>query len=123
MFLFFFFFFQAEDGIRDYKVTGVQTCALPISIDLALLPIGAYEPRWLMKDIHMNPAEAVQAHLDLGARQSIAIFQLTPEGIDEPVHELARALRERGVPAAQFRTVDVGESVLVRPGGLEPPAS
>ena len=75
----------------------------------------------------MNPAEAVQAHLDLGARQSIAIhfgtFQLTPEGIDEPVHELARALRERGVPAAQFRTVDVGESVLVRPGGLEPPAS
>src|SRR5215467_14698899 len=31
MFLFFFFFFQAEDGIRDYKVTGVQTCALPIS--------------------------------------------------------------------------------------------
>src|SRR2546426_3945273 len=31
MFIFFFFFFQAEDGIRDYKVTGVQTCALPIS--------------------------------------------------------------------------------------------
>src|SRR5256885_7096854 len=30
--VFFFFFFQAEDGIRDYKVTGVQTCALPISI-------------------------------------------------------------------------------------------
>src|SRR3989454_7777352 len=34
-FLFFFFFFQAEDGIRDYKVTGVQTCALPISGDVA----------------------------------------------------------------------------------------
>src|SRR2546430_6063709 len=32
MFLFFFFFFQAEDGIRDLTVTGVQTCALPISI-------------------------------------------------------------------------------------------
>src|SRR2546426_6900230 len=30
VYLFFFFFFQAEDGIRDYKVTGVQTCALPI---------------------------------------------------------------------------------------------
>ncbi len=96
-------------------------------IDLALLPIGAYEPRWFMKDIHMNPAEAVQAHLDLGARRSIAMhfgtFQLTPEGIDEPVHELAKALRERGVPVEQFRTVDVGESVAVRPGGLEPPAS
>src|SRR5207302_6208019 len=31
-FLFFFFFFQAEDGIRDFHVTGVQTCALPISV-------------------------------------------------------------------------------------------
>ena len=63
----------------------------------------------------MNPAEAVQAHLDLGARQSIAMhfgtFQLTPEGIDEPVRELAKALRERGVPAERFRVVEVGESV------------
>jgi L-ascorbate metabolism protein UlaG (beta-lactamase superfamily) len=84
-------------------------------IDLALLPIGAYEPRWFMKDIHMNPAEAVQAHLDLAARGSIAMhfgtFQLTPEGIDEPVRELAEALREHGVPAERFRAVEVGESV------------
>ncbi len=84
-------------------------------VDLALLPIGAYEPRWFMKDIHMNPAEAVQAHLDLGARRSMAMhygtFQLTPEGIDEPVRELARALRERGVAAEQFRPADVGASV------------
>jgi L-ascorbate metabolism protein UlaG (beta-lactamase superfamily) len=84
-------------------------------IDLALVPIGAYEPRWFMKDIHMNPAEAVQAHLDLEAQQSIAMhfgtFQLTPEGIDEPVRELAIALRERGVRAERFRALDVGESV------------
>jgi L-ascorbate metabolism protein UlaG (beta-lactamase superfamily) len=84
-------------------------------IDLALLPIGAYEPRWFMKDIHMNPAEAVQAHLDLAARQSIAMhfgtFQLTPEGIDEPVRELAKALQERGMAAERFRVVEVGESV------------
>jgi L-ascorbate metabolism protein UlaG (beta-lactamase superfamily) len=86
-------------------------------IDLALLPIGAYEPRWFMKDIHMNPAEAVQAHLDLAARQSLGIhfgtFQLTPEGIDEPVRELEKVLRERGVPAERFRTVEVGESIWV----------
>jgi L-ascorbate metabolism protein UlaG (beta-lactamase superfamily) len=84
-------------------------------IDLALLPIGAYEPRWFMKDIHMTPAEAVQAHLDLGARQSIAMhfgtFQLTPEGIDEPVRELEKALRERAVPGERFRTLEVGASV------------
>jgi L-ascorbate metabolism protein UlaG (beta-lactamase superfamily) len=87
-------------------------------VDLALLPIGAYEPRWFMKDIHMTPAEAVQAHLDLAARQSIAMhfgtFQLTPEGIDEPVRELAKALVERGVAAERFRAVEVGESVRLR---------
>jgi L-ascorbate metabolism protein UlaG (beta-lactamase superfamily) len=84
-------------------------------IDLALLPIGAYEPRWFMKDIHMNPAEAVQAHLDLAARRSIAMhfgtFQLTPEGIEEPVRELAKALRDRGVAAERFPAVEVGESL------------
>ena len=88
-------------------------------IDLALLPIGAYEPRWFMKDIHMNPAEAVQAHLDLAARQSLAMhfgtFQLTPEAIDAPVRALAKALRERGVSAEQFRPAEVAESVwLIR---------
>ncbi len=86
-------------------------------IDLALLPIGAYEPRWFMKDIHMNPVEAVQAHLDLAARQSIAMhfgtFQLTPEGIDDPLRELTKALQERGVAAERFRGLEVGESVLL----------
>ena len=38
-------------------------------------------------------------------------FQLTPEGIDEPVRELAKALQERGVAGARFRAVEVGESV------------
>jgi Predicted Zn-dependent hydrolases of the beta-lactamase fold len=84
-------------------------------IDLALLPIGAYEPRWFMKDIHMNPAEAVQTHLELSARRSLAMhfgtFHLTPEGVDEPVRDLATALRARGVPAEQFRALEVGESV------------
>ena len=86
-------------------------------INLALIPIGAYEPRWFMKDIHMNPAEAVQAHQDLASMQSIAMhfgtFQLTMEGIDEPVRELVRALLERGVPADQFRVLAVGDSVVV----------
>ena len=86
-------------------------------VDLALLPIVAYEPRWFMKDIHMNPAEAVQAHLDLGARRSLGMhwgtFQLTPEGVDEPVRELTKALQERGVPAQQFRPAEVGTSISV----------
>ena len=117
-------FFAADSG---YGPHFREIAARLGPFDLALLPIGAYEPRWFMKDIHMNPGEAVQAHLDLGARHSIAMhfgtFQLTPEGIDEPVRELTKALRDRGVPPERFRALGVGESVAVRPGGLEPPAS
>ena len=76
--------------------------------DLALLPIGAYEPRWLMAPVHMNPAEAVQAHHDLGSRQSVGMhfgtFQLTDEPADEPERRLAEA----GV--ANFTTLGFGET-------------
>ena len=84
-------------------------------IDLALLPIGEYEPRWFMKDVHMNPAEAVQAHLDLAASQSVGMhfgtFQLTTEGIDEPVRALEAACRARNVPPSGFVTLGFGDSL------------
>ena len=84
-------------------------------IDLAFLPIGAYEPRWFMQSVHMNPAEAVQAHLDLGASESIAMhfgtFPMTAEGIDEPVRALEEARRTRSVPASAFRILGFGESL------------
>lgn len=67
-------------------------------IDVSLLPIGAYEPRWLMKNVHMNPSDAVQAHLDLESALSLGIhfgtFQLTDEGIDDPVLDLKASLQE-----------------------------
>jgi L-ascorbate metabolism protein UlaG (beta-lactamase superfamily) len=91
-------------------------------IDLALLPIGAYEPRWFMQAVHMNPAEAVQAHLDLGATASIGMhfgtFQLTTEGIDEPVRALEDACRARDVPPLRFRTLGFGESVRLEGEGI-----
>jgi L-ascorbate metabolism protein UlaG (beta-lactamase superfamily) len=86
-------------------------------LDLALLPIGAYEPRWFMKDVHMNPAEAVQAHLDLDAKQSLGMhfgtFQLTTEAIDEPLRALEAARSERGVAPDRFRTLRFGESFAI----------
>src|SRR5437899_2888614 len=84
-------------------------------IDLALLPIGAYEPRWFMQSIHMNPAEAAQAHLDLEASESVGMhfgtFQLTTEGIDEPLRALEEACRAKNIPLSRFRTLRFGESL------------
>jgi L-ascorbate metabolism protein UlaG (beta-lactamase superfamily) len=87
------------------------------SIDVALLPIGAYEPRWFMAPVHMNPEEAVLAHLDVRPRVSIGMhfgtFQLTDEGIDEPLRALESAREAHGVGADVFRVLDFGESVVI----------
>jgi L-ascorbate metabolism protein UlaG (beta-lactamase superfamily) len=86
-------------------------------IDLALLPIGAYEPRWFMQAVHMNPAEAVQAHQDLEASISIGMhfgtFQMTTEGIDEPLRALEDARRSKNIPPSQFRALGFGESLRI----------
>jgi len=83
-------------------------------VDMALLPIGAYEPRWFMRDQHMNPEDAVQAHLDLEARVSIGThfgcFQLTDEGIDDPPVELAAACQRYGISPDDFFVLETGET-------------
>jgi L-ascorbate metabolism protein UlaG (beta-lactamase superfamily) len=80
--------------------------------DVALLPIGAYEPRWFMAPVHMNPAEAMQAHLALGARRSVGMhfgtFQLTDEAIDAPLLALEAARQAAGVDT--FGTLGFGET-------------
>ena len=104
-------FFAGDSGYAPHFTHIRERAGAP---DLALLPIGAYEPRWFMKDIHMNPAEAVQAHLDLGAAASIGMhfgtFQLTLEGIDDPAIALGEELRMRGVIPERFRVPEFGES-------------
>lgn len=69
-------------------------------IRLALLPIGAYLPRWFMQPVHIDPAQAVDAHRALGASTSVAMhygtFALGDDGMDEPVRELRSVLAERG---------------------------
>ena len=83
----------------------------------ALLPIGAYEPRWFMRQAHVNPAEAVQAHRDLTARRSVGMhfgtFQLTDEGIDEPVEALRAARAANGLSQEEFHVPGFGETVLI----------
>ena len=85
--------------------------------DLAMLPIGAYEPRWFMAAQHCNPAEAVQIHCDVGARRSMAMhwgtFQLTDEARGAPLRELAAARAAAGLPEETFRAFNPGESLHI----------
>ena len=85
---------------------------------LSLLPIGAYEPRWFMKPQHMNPEEAVRAHLDLSSRTSFAIHhgtvQLTDEEVDAPVVELKKSMTRAMISVGDFLVGDIGESFVIR---------
>jgi L-ascorbate metabolism protein UlaG (beta-lactamase superfamily) len=80
---------------------------------LAILPIGAYEPRWFMRENHMNPEEAVQAFRDSGAEYALAhhhgTFQMADDGYEAPVLALAAALKAAGVPPERFRKLKPGE--------------
>jgi L-ascorbate metabolism protein UlaG (beta-lactamase superfamily) len=80
---------------------------------LAILPIGAYEPRWFMRDQHINPEEAVRALRDCGAELALAhhhgTFQLTDEAIDAPAHALAEALAQADIAPEKFRVLKPGQ--------------
>lgn len=83
--------------------------------DLAAIPIGAYNPRWFMKDVHQNPEEAVQCMLDLNAKRAVAThwgtFQLTLEEMDEPPKRLAAAREAAGLAEGDFRAMLHGETM------------
>jgi len=82
------------------------------SPQLALLPIGAYAPRWFMSPVHMSPEEAIRAHRELGAQTSIAIhhgtFQLADDGIDTPKNHLSAVGKpDNFVVLANGESVDI----------------
>lgn len=83
------------------------------SAGVALIPIGAYEPRWFMADQHVNPSEAVAIFSDVAAKQAIGIhwgtFRLTDEGRDAPRTHLASALAETGIAPDRFRAAEAGD--------------
>jgi L-ascorbate metabolism protein UlaG (beta-lactamase superfamily) len=83
-------------------------------IDLALLPIGAYEPRWFMRQQHVDPEEAVRAHLDLRPCRSLGMhfgtFQLTDEAIGAPVSALRETQARAGVAETEFDVLAFGET-------------
>lgn len=84
-------------------------------VRLAMLPVGAYEPRWFMADQHMNPAEAVKAMADVGATQALGLhwgtFQLTDESREAPRDDLRTALEAAGVPELAFPALQAGDTL------------
>jgi L-ascorbate metabolism protein UlaG (beta-lactamase superfamily) len=104
-------FFAGDSGAGRHWAEIGERLGAP---HLALLPIGAYEPRSIMAPVHMNPGEAVAAHQALGARQSVGMhfgtFQLTDEPIDAPPQALAEARAQAGLPLESFVTLGFGET-------------
>ena len=88
------------------------------AIDWAMLPIGAYSPRWFMSSQHMNPEEAGQAFDALGACNLLAMhwgtFRLTDEAIGEPPEHMRAWWATRGLPDDRLWILDVGESRALR---------
>ena len=86
-------------------------------IDLALLPIGAYEPRWFMQAQHMNPDDAVAAFGIVGAEEALGhhwgTFQLTTEAHDQPRFDLEQALLAARLPVERFRALSPGQVVML----------
>lgn len=81
-------------------------------LEVAMLPIGAYTPRWHEHGVHMNPEEAVQAFRDLGARTMVPMhwgtFPLAPEPVKEPHDRLLRAWEDSGLDWARLADLPVG---------------
>ena len=105
-----------DTGYQDGKIFAEirNRCGAP---SIAVLPIGAYEPRWFMQMQHTDPAEAVQIAIDVGAQYLLGAhwgtFQLTDEPWDEPARLLEEAMKKRGpngLTALPMKAGDVWES-------------
>jgi N-acyl-phosphatidylethanolamine-hydrolysing phospholipase D len=83
-------------------------------VDLAMIPIGAYEPRWFMKTQHVNPQDAVEIFKDINAESAFGIhwntFVLTAEALDEPPKALLKALQESGLDDEVFQAMEIGKT-------------
>ena len=106
-------YFAGDTGYNpvDFKKIG-ETFK---GFDLSLLPIGAYEPRSLMKPVHIDPQEAIQVHRDVFSKRSLAMhygtFKLTDEEMSLPPYELFVNLRKANIPLEEFMALQPGEYV------------
>jgi len=108
----FSFFFAGDTGYsQDFADIGKRFGGF----DLAAIPIGSYAPRWFMRIMHVDAAEAVAIHRDLKARQSLGIHwgtlaNLSDEPLDEPPRRLAQAAAAAGLKQDDFFVLKHGET-------------
>jgi N-acyl-phosphatidylethanolamine-hydrolysing phospholipase D len=121
----FHWFFSGDTGYsRDFADTrrqfahrqGLENGG---GFDLALIAVGACWPRWFMAPQHVDLPEAVQVHLDLGAKRSLGVhwgtFSLSDEPLDQPIHELQAARAAQGVKEDQFFIMPIGATRRIAP--------
>jgi L-ascorbate metabolism protein UlaG (beta-lactamase superfamily) len=102
-------YFAGDTGFGDHFSQIREQFGVP---RLALLPIGAYEPRWFMSPIHMDPGEAVRAHEILGSRTSVAIHHGTFQLADDCIDTAKRQLLASPKPDS-FLILENGQSIGV----------
>jgi len=106
-------YFVGDTGYNpdDFKMIG-QTYG---PMDLSLIPIGAYYPRFFMKEIHVNPEEAVWIHQEVQSKLSIGMhwktFKLTTERMDQPPYDLFQALKKYAISPNDFRVLEIGQKI------------
>jgi len=108
-------YFVGDTGYGDnFKEIG-QTYG---TMDVSLIPIGAYKPEWFMGPIHVTPVEAIQIHKDVASKKSIAMhfgtFPLASDDQAEPVEWLEKARVEKGLSVDEFIVPEEGESYTIR---------
>jgi N-acyl-phosphatidylethanolamine-hydrolysing phospholipase D len=121
----FHWFFSGDTGYsQDFSDTRRHFAPLQDAehgggFDLALIAVGACLPRWFMHKQHVDLPEAVQVHLDLGAKRSVGVhwgtFSLSDEPLDQPIHGLAAARQQKGVAEEAFALMALGETKCIAP--------
>jgi N-acyl-phosphatidylethanolamine-hydrolysing phospholipase D len=127
----FHWFFTGDTGYsRDFSdirrhFASRQTAGRGGGFDIALIAVGACLPRWFMKEQHVDIAEGVQIHLDLGAKRSVGVhwgtFALADDPLDQPLHDLPDVLRAKGVAEEEFFLLPIGGTRQLPKRALDEP--
>lgn len=109
------FFHAGDTGYSSDLYKSIGQVYAPIN--LGLIPIGSFSPRWMMSRVHTDPQGSVSIHRDLGIRKSIGVhwgtWIMSDERYDDPVNELEKAKKEKGIKKEEFVTLPVGRTFIV----------